>query len=67
MFAVHDKVAESSEFCPLQWLGKEISHHVVCGAVYDLDVAFVDAVGDEKIPDVDVTGTFTAARSPVCF
>ena len=66
MFAIHDKIAETTEFHSLQQLSKEISHHIISGAVYDLDVALVDVVGDEKIPDVDVTGTFAAACASSC-
>ena len=45
---------------PLQWLCKEISHHVLCWTIFDLDLTGCNAISDKKVSNVDVTSTTPA-------
>ena len=53
---VECEVSKSLEERPLQWLGEEVCHHVTGGAVLHTHFSFLDAVSDEEVPNVDVSG-----------
>ena len=45
-----------TEQCYLQRFGSLVTGHFLCGAVFDTYLLIFDAVSDEKIPHVNVTG-----------
>ena len=45
-----------TEQCSLHRFGEIVTVHFLCGAVFGTDLLISDAVSDEKIPLVNVTG-----------
>ena len=57
---IHDNASEVSKQLALEGLGKEIAHHLSCGAINHREFAGVDAIGDKIILTVDVLGALAA-------
>jgi hypothetical protein len=54
----HDLIPELVEKFALKGLGEVVGHHFFRGAVLDRNLLAGNAIGDEKISNVDVAGSF---------
>ena len=59
---IHDGLAELSEFLALEGLGEMIRNHVIGWTTIDMQFFLVDAVGDEKVANIDVFCLLAAAQ-----
>ncbi len=62
---VHNEVAEFCKLCSLEWLREEIRDHVSGRAMLDVHLTGFDAVGDEKISHIDVTGSLATGTTTI--
>jgi hypothetical protein len=58
---------EFTEERTLEWLGEEISKHVLSGTVGNVNVLVLRLVRDKKISNVNVTGALTTGHFAVAF
>jgi hypothetical protein len=62
---VHNEVTELRELGSLERLCEEIRHHFSGRTMFDIHLTGLDAVGEKKIPDIDVTRSLTAGPTPI--
>ena len=61
----HDQLLEFLEQFSLERLGHIIAPHLRGRAVFNFEISFLDLVGQEKITNVERTGTLAGAALPV--
>ena len=67
MCNTHDDITKFSKEVSLQGLGKEISDHLLGGAMKQCNVAIGDAILNKEVSNVDVTGLLPGGGAPICF
>jgi hypothetical protein len=60
-------IPELVEEGPLQGLGEVVHNHLLCWTALNRDLFLADLIGDEIIPNIDMSSSFSAGRFPILF
>ena len=61
----HDQLLKLLEQLSLERLGHIIAPHLRGGTVLNLQITFLDLIGQKEIPDIERTGTLARAALPI--